>query len=411
MFDGPFSDVECLAEPTFGDGVAITKWTIEAGSGWALHPPGMKHISAGAGALAPCISPCLYQKSSDMAVPLVAGARYRLHMITTHDNEEVGGTPDIRVHLVDVSDLENNVVRRSHVVIAEGVVNDTVVLPDGHTYYYEFYFSVPHAEPLHYFNGATWDAGEWAIALYGNVGGINSFLLVQEIGIRRDTSDYIPVAITSDAPDPTTESPIQCRVTFGTWMLGFAVGDIVVTGGTISNFAADPEADPGAEYTFDLTPDAGDFVTVKVNIADSVALSNGDSIPNSAAPEFSRTFFKGVPVRITSASLDPTATKPIPCTVTFDDPVTGFESGDIVVTNGTVSGFAGSGAVYTFNLVPSAGDPIVVKANIAAGVAVNAGGTVNAAAPEFSRTYYTASTTGPITFVLEDLSRITDAET
>lgn len=117
-----------------------------------------------------------------------------------------------------------------------------------------------------------------------------------------------------------------------------------------------------------------------------------------------------IPVAITSEATDPTATTPIPCTVTFDEPVTGFTASDIVITNGTVANFLGSGAVYTFNLVPISGNPKVVKANIAAGVAANADGITNAAAPEFSRTYYIPGSGGAVTFVLEDISRIVDAE-
>jgi len=69
--------------------------------------------------------------------------------------------------------------------------------------------------------------------------------------------------------------------------------------------------------------------------------------------------------------------------------VTGFTAADIAVSNGTVQNFAGSGAVYTFNLIPAADG--LVTATIAAGVAFDAAGNGNTAAAPFSRTYDTTA--------------------
>ena len=75
----------------------------------------------------------------------------------------------------------------------------------------------------------------------------------------------------------------------------------------------------------------------------------------------------------------------IEVTVTFNENVTGFAVGDITVANGTKSNFAGSDAVYTFDLTPSADGS--VTANIAAGAAQDPAFNGNAAASQFSRTY------------------------
>ncbi|MBG8552196.1 Ig-like domain-containing protein [Hymenobacter guriensis] len=48
-----------------------------------------------------------------------------------------------------------------------------------------------------------------------------------------------------------------------------------------------------------------------------------------------------------------TATSPLSFTATFSESVTGFVAGDLTVTNGTVSGFAGSGTTYTFLVTPT----------------------------------------------------------
>jgi hypothetical protein len=90
-------------------------------------------------------------------------------------------------------------------------------------------------------------------------------------------------------------------------------------------------------------------------------------------------------VAMSSAAANPTNGSPIAITVTFSENVTGFTSGDITPGNGTVSGFAGSGASYSFDLTPSTNGS--VTADIAASVAQDSAGNNNTAATQFSRTY------------------------
>jgi hypothetical protein len=81
----------------------------------------------------------------------------------------------------------------------------------------------------------------------------------------------------------------------------------------------------------------------------------------------------------------PAEVSPIPMTVTFSAAVTGFEASDLRVNNGTVSNFAGSGAGYTFDLVPlSAG---LVTVNVDAGAAKDGYGRDTLAAVTFQIAY------------------------
>jgi len=72
-------------------------------------------------------------------------------------------------------------------------------------------------------------------------------------------------------------------------------------------------------------------------------------------------------VTISSSASSPTNTSPIPIAVTFSESVTGFESSDIIMTNGTISNFSGSGTTYTFNVTPSrtGGVTVDIPANVA----------------------------------------------
>ena len=69
---------------------------------------------------------------------------------------------------------------------------------------------------------------------------------------------------------------------------------------------------------------------------------------------------------------------PISLTATFSRPVSGFAVDDITVVNGTAGNFAGSGAVYTFDVTPN--DIGQVTVAIAADMAVDADGNGNTAA-------------------------------
>ena len=73
---------------------------------------------------------------------------------------------------------------------------------------------------------------------------------------------------------------------------------------------------------------------------------------------------------------------PLPVKAAFNEPVSGFTVNDISVVNGSASNFAGSGAVYTFEVTPDAIGEVTV--DLAAGVAEDADGNGNMAATRLS---------------------------
>ncbi len=103
-------------------------------------------------------------------------------------------------------------------------------------------------------------------------------------------------------------------------------------------------------------------------------------------------------VEMTSLSANTTSVSPIPVTVTFSDAATGFIAADITVANGAVSNFSGSGALYTFDLIPASQG--LVTADIAAGAALDSQNNGNTAAPQFRRIYDTTSPTVGATSLL-----------
>ncbi|HEX4925573.1 MAG TPA: Ig-like domain-containing protein, partial [Bdellovibrionales bacterium] len=190
------------------------------------------------------------------------------------------------------------------------------------------------------------------------------------------------VTLFSLAPDPTSVSPISVSITFSEAVSGFALGDLSVGNGTLSNFSGS-----GASYTVDITPTGAN---VTLNVGAGVATDAAGNL-NTAATQFTRTFDNSSPgLVITSTAPDPTNTSPIPVTFTFSEPVTGFAITDIVAGNGTLSNFAGSGTTYTVDVTPTAPS---VTVDVAAGVAVDAASNPNTVAAQFTRTYDNVSPT------------------
>jgi hypothetical protein len=80
------------------------------------------------------------------------------------------------------------------------------------------------------------------------------------------------------------------------------------------------------------------------------------------------------------ASGSSTSASPFAFTVTFSEAVTGFVSGDLTVSNGTVSSFSGSGTTYTFTVTPTTANT-ATTVNVPANVAQDQTGNFNTAAP------------------------------
>jgi predicted outer membrane repeat protein len=199
------------------------------------------------------------------------------------------------------------------------------------------------------------------------------------------------VSITRADPNPTNAASVTFTVTFTEAVTGVGVADFALTVTGISGASVTGVSGSGAVYTVTVSTGTGDG-TLRLDIPTAATITdlagnNLSGLPYTGGQVY--TVDKTAPgVTMTSSAPNPTNSAPIPVTVTFSEPVTGFTAGDIAVSNGSVSNFAGGGASYTFDLIPAANGP--VTATIAANVAVDAVGNGNTAA-SFSRTYDTTA--------------------
>lgn len=86
-------------------------------------------------------------------------------------------------------------------------------------------------------------------------------------------------------------------------------------------------------------------------------------------------------------------TNPIPITITFNAPVTGFTSSDLLVSNGTVTNFTTTSATtYTADIVPTATGKVTI--DIPAGAATDNSANPSVASSQFVRFFNNETTTG-----------------
>ncbi|MDQ2768941.1 MAG: Ig-like domain-containing protein, partial [Bacteroidota bacterium] len=199
---------------------------------------------------------------------------------------------------------------------------------------------------------------------------------------------------------PTNATSVTYTVTFASSITGLSASNFSLTStGTIAGTSVTSVTGSGTTYTVTVNTGTGDG-TLRLNLANdtglSLAISNS---PYTSGPAY--TIDKTAPtVAITSttaANGGTSGTSPFAYTVTFSEAVTGFVAGDVTVGNGAISGFAGSGTTYTFNVTPAANGAVTV--NVPANVAQDGAGNGNTAATQYSITYSQPVTAAPVLIV------------
>ncbi|MDP6584664.1 MAG: Ig-like domain-containing protein, partial [Anaerolineales bacterium] len=157
-------------------------------------------------------------------------------------------------------------------------------------------------------------------------------------------------------------------VTFSESVTGFEDSDVTVINGTVSSISGS-----GTTYTVNITPTADG--TVSVQIPGSIATDSGGE-HNSSSNLLQIEYMGSAPGAAITSTLDSlTNVSPVPIIATFSKAVTGFELGDLTITNGTASDFSGSGTTYTFNVTPAANGTVTVE--IPTDICTDAAGNTN----------------------------------
>lgn len=205
------------------------------------------------------------------------------------------------------------------------------------------------------------------------------------------------LVISSTANDPINTS-FTTTFTFSEDVTGFTIDDISIANAGLSNFSSTSSS----VYSVLVTPSSHGLVTL--DIAEGVAQDSANN-GNNAADQFSITYDNTKPtLAISSTASDPTNTS-FTATFTFSEDVTGFEIGDIILANGTLSDFASSSAkVYRATITPTTDGLVTVDVN--ADVAEDSAGNSNSAASQFSLSY---DGTNPTVVIASDASDPTNS--
>ena len=176
----------------------------------------------------------------------------------------------------------------------------------------------------------------------------------------------------TDVPT-TANAPFEVTITFSEDVMGFAAGDISLTGSATAEVSE--LTGSGSDYTATITPTTSGFVIIQV-LADAVE----DAATNLNTASESHTVSVSVDLVRPSVVISdvPTTSQnsDFDITIMFSESVTGFRSSDISLTGtataaATVSAFSGSGSgiTYTASITPTgSGDlTIQVPANVAQG--------------------------------------------
>ncbi|CAK8988199.1 Uncharacterized protein SCF082_LOCUS1295 [Durusdinium trenchii] len=191
------------------------------------------------------------------------------------------------------------------------------------------------------------------------------------------TNDLTAPTVAITGPVGPVNDVFTATITFSEDVAGFDAGDVTVANGVVSTL----QSVSAATSSVTAPSPAGVMATSKTAANVATDLAGNDNV---AAAQFS----------VTNDQTDPTVTIAGPsgainaafvATLTFSEDVTGFEAGDIALSNATLSNFQSvSASEYTALITPSAeGD---VTLDIAAGVATDAAGNDNTAATQYAVT-------------------------
>lgn len=175
----------------------------------------------------------------------------------------------------------------------------------------------------------------------------------------------------TDADQPTQTVRYSLSGTdAGQFTIDDATGEIRFA--SALNFEAPTDADHNNVY----------LVTVTATDNGSPALSSSQSLTITVTDvdEIAPT----TTIRSTASS-NPTNIAPIPVIVSFSEIVSGFSATNVVIGNGTLSNFAGSGTTFTFDVTPKVQGAVTVDVPVNA--AFDAAGNGNRAAQQFRQTF------------------------
>lgn len=226
-------------------------------------------------------------------------------------------------------------------------------------------------------------------------------------------SDIVPptLAVTSDKSFLSKGQTAKITFTLSEASTNFTLDDVVVSGGTLSNFSGS-----GATYTATFTPTANSITAGSVSVAsgkfsDAAGNVNDDgSETNNTASLAIDTVAPSIAVTSDKSNLNANQTATI--TFTLSDAATDFDASDVQVSGGTLSNFSGSGTTYSATFTPAASSTTAGAVSVASGKFSNAAGNQNTDGSDTNNTLsLTVDTIAPTVAVTSDMGSLSKGQT
>lgn len=181
------------------------------------------------------------------------------------------------------------------------------------------------------------------------------------------TFDNIQPGVTLDSlVGASTNTPFDVNATFTEDVTGFDALDIYKENCTITNFSGS-----GSSYSWTVEPLANGNVTVSIPADGAIDIAAN---LNTASTNSIDTEYDADGPTVTVSTLEPSPTNnAFDVTIDFSESVADFVQGDIVVENGSVTAFSGSGMAYSATITPAADGFVKVRVpfNSATGAFLN----------------------------------------
>ncbi|MCP2043814.1 Ig-like domain-containing protein [Pontibacter sp. HSC-36F09] len=197
---------------------------------------------------------------------------------------------------------------------------------------------------------------------------------------RRYDSARPQVTVASIVTSPVNAA-FTAQFTFTEAVAGFDLTDVTVTNGAASDFVKVS----ATAYTALITPASNGEVTVAVAAGKARDEAGND---NQASNVLKLNFDTDKPTLLLASSAPAAVNAPFSVTFTFSKEVSGFEIGDIAITNGAAADFAVvNPKTYTVRVIPAAEGEVQVS--VAADKALDAAGNGSGASNMLTRRYDT----------------------
>ncbi|MFO1482182.1 MAG: Ig-like domain-containing protein [Verrucomicrobiaceae bacterium] len=199
------------------------------------------------------------------------------------------------------------------------------------------------------------------------------------------TSAPAPLSVTLMVENTSVNGSFPVTGRLSESATGFTVGDISITGGTISGFKLS-----GTRFSFNVAPIAGD---VQISIAANV-MTDTTGLGNLASNVLNLTNGSDMTKpAVTLATVSADVSAAFSMSIAASENISGLAPGDFAVTNGTASNLTGSGDSYSVTITPTTMGEVSVQ--LPAGTVADAANNTNTASNTLSVTFTPSDTTKP----------------